>query len=83
MVFTIIVLKLPMFRVVRVRVSFLIGAQSLIVLLIPGYTLGSVSETKTGLTAQLTLTGNPCHVFSDDISNLTVKITYETTTRYV
>ncbi|KAF9457114.1 glycosyl hydrolases family 31-domain-containing protein [Collybia nuda] len=46
-----------------------------------GYSLGSLSETKTGLTAQLTLIGNPCNVFSDDITNLTIQVTYETTTR--
>ncbi|TFK33736.1 glycosyl hydrolases family 31-domain-containing protein [Crucibulum laeve] len=47
----------------------------------PGYTLGSVKETKTGLTAQLSLAGSACNAFGNDIANLTIQVTYESKTR--
>lgn len=46
-----------------------------------GYNLGSLSETKTGLLARLSLAGPACNAFGQDISNLTIRITYETPSR--
>lgn len=48
-----------------------------------GYTLVSLDEVETGLTAHLTLAGRPCNVFGDDIVNLTVQVTYEAISWYV
>ncbi|EPT05586.1 hypothetical protein FOMPIDRAFT_1034256 [Fomitopsis schrenkii] len=47
----------------------------------PGYTLNSLSETKTGLTAQLTLAGDACNAFGTDIVDLTLQVTYDTNER--
>ncbi|KAF5371361.1 hypothetical protein D9615_009680 [Tricholomella constricta] len=47
----------------------------------PGYTLHSLVETKIGFSAQLNLAGNACNAFGDDISELTIQVSYETTTR--
>ncbi len=47
-----------------------------------GYTLDSLKETETGLTAQLNLAGDACNAFGNDIANLTIQVTYETETRY-
>ncbi|KAL0579089.1 hypothetical protein V5O48_002931 [Marasmius crinis-equi] len=47
----------------------------------PGYSLNSVSETATGLVARLDLNGPPCDAFGNDISNLTIEVIYETTSR--
>ncbi|KII83963.1 glycoside hydrolase family 31 protein [Plicaturopsis crispa FD-325 SS-3] len=57
------------------------SAHSLNVSSCPGYTLGSVKETKTGLTAALSLAGPACNAFGQDIANLTIDVTYETTSR--
>lgn len=46
-----------------------------------GYTLGSLQETQTGLTAHLSLGGPACNAFGQDISDLTIQITYESQTR--
>lgn len=46
-----------------------------------GYTLSSLSETYSGLTAQLSLSGNACNAFGHDIANLTIDVKYETETR--
>ncbi len=46
-----------------------------------GYTLSSLKETNSGLTAQLSLAGDACNAFGHDISNLTIQVTYETETR--
>ena len=46
-----------------------------------GYTLGSLSQTKTGLTAQLTLAGDACNAFGTDIADLTLQVTYDTNER--
>ncbi|KAF8996142.1 glycosyl hydrolases family 31-domain-containing protein [Cyathus striatus] len=47
----------------------------------PGYTLNGLKETKTGLTAHLSLAGPGCNAFGSDITNLTIQVTYETKTR--
>jgi hypothetical protein len=47
-----------------------------------GYTLGSLSQSKTGLTAHLSLAGVPCNAFGQDIVNLTIQVTYESASRY-
>ena len=48
-----------------------------------GYTLGSLSETSTGLIAKLGLAGPACNAFGQDISNLTIQVTYESQSRWV
>lgn len=48
-----------------------------------GYTLKSLHETAFGLTAQLDLAGPACNAFGQDISNLTIQVTYETQARCV
>ncbi|KAF5346407.1 hypothetical protein D9758_012761 [Tetrapyrgos nigripes] len=47
----------------------------------PGYTLENVRETNSGLTASLSLAGPACNAFGTDISNLTIDVTYESTSR--
>ncbi|KAH8977329.1 glycosyl hydrolases family 31-domain-containing protein [Lactarius hatsudake] len=47
----------------------------------PGYVLDSFVENRSGFTAQLNLAGRPCNAFGDDILNLTIRVTYETTSR--
>ncbi|KAI0757718.1 glycosyl hydrolases family 31-domain-containing protein [Daedaleopsis nitida] len=47
----------------------------------PGYILSSLSETKNGLTAQLSMAGQACNAFGHDIVNLTLEVTYETKER--
>jgi alpha-glucosidase len=47
----------------------------------PGYTLHALQNTKTGLAAQLSLAGPACNAFGNDISNLTIEVTYESETR--
>ncbi|TCD60713.1 hypothetical protein EIP91_009634 [Steccherinum ochraceum] len=47
----------------------------------PGYTLQSLKETKTGLSAQLNLAGTACNAFGSDIANLTLEVTYDSDTR--
>jgi hypothetical protein len=49
----------------------------------PGYELQSLTETNTGLTAHLRLAGPACNAFGTDVDSLTVKVTYETQSRYV
>ncbi|KAG8221683.1 glycoside hydrolase family 31 protein [Butyriboletus roseoflavus] len=46
----------------------------------PGYTLGSLTESQYGLTAQLSLAGTPCNAFGTDITNLTIEVTYQSQT---
>jgi alpha-glucosidase len=48
-----------------------------------GYTLSSVNETSSGLTAQLTLAGAACNAFGSDVQNLTIAVAYESNTRYI
>ncbi|KAK2459580.1 hypothetical protein APHAL10511_008390 [Amanita phalloides] len=47
----------------------------------PGYKLLSITETTTGLIAQLQLAGPACNAFGTDVKVLTVAITYETKSR--
>ncbi|KAH9022012.1 glycosyl hydrolases family 31-domain-containing protein [Lactarius pseudohatsudake] len=47
----------------------------------PGYVLDSFVENQSGFTAQLNLAGRPCDAFGEDILNLTIRVTYETTSR--
>ncbi|OBZ71666.1 Alpha-glucosidase [Grifola frondosa] len=47
----------------------------------PGYTLSSVKETNTGLAAHLSLAGTACNAFGQDITDLTVQVTYESDSR--
>ncbi len=47
----------------------------------PGYKLGSLEETHTGLTAKLSLAGAACNAFGRDINDLTIEVTYEDATR--
>lgn len=46
-----------------------------------GYNLESLEESTHGLTAKLNLAGPACNSFGEDISNLTIQVTYETTSR--
>ncbi|KAF8815919.1 hypothetical protein BYT27DRAFT_7186387 [Phlegmacium glaucopus] len=46
-----------------------------------GYKLGSLEENDAGLTARLSLMGPACNAFGQDISDLTVQVTYETNSR--
>ncbi|PCH40075.1 glycoside hydrolase family 31 protein [Wolfiporia cocos MD-104 SS10] len=43
----------------------------------PGYTLTSLTETRTGLSAFLSLAGPACNAYGNDISDLTLEVTYE------
>lgn len=45
-----------------------------------GYTLGSLSESQYGLTAQLTLAGTPCDAFGTDIKDLAIEVSYQSQT---
>ncbi|KAH9911573.1 glycosyl hydrolases family 31-domain-containing protein [Epithele typhae] len=49
----------------------------------PGYSISSVTETATGLTARLGLAGHACNAFGHDVTNLTLEVTYDTQTRHV
>lgn len=44
----------------------------------PGYNAVHVSSQGAKLTADLTLAGKACNVFGDDIKNLKLQVTYET-----
>ncbi|KAG7095313.1 hypothetical protein E1B28_006078 [Marasmius oreades] len=47
----------------------------------PGYELTSRSDSETGFVAALKLNGPPCDAFGNDIPNLTIQVTYESTSR--
>ncbi|KAJ3553463.1 hypothetical protein NM688_g3600 [Phlebia brevispora] len=47
----------------------------------PGYSLSALHETEGGLTAHLDLAGPACDAFGRDIGNLTLEVTYDTSTR--
>lgn len=49
----------------------------------PGYTVGKVEQSNTGLTASLYLAGPACNAFGTDLANLTVQVTYEQQERLV
>jgi alpha-glucosidase len=44
----------------------------------PGYKASNVKTSNTGLTADLTLAGKACSVYGDDLTHLTLTVTYET-----
>lgn len=48
-----------------------------------GYTLTSLNETNTGLTALLNLAGPECNAFGKDVANLTLEVTYDSQSRSV
>lgn len=53
-----------------------------VLMLLLGYTLRSIKQNSTGLTAQLSLADAACNAFGRDILELTIQVTYETNTRY-
>lgn len=44
----------------------------------PGYTASNVVENESSFTADLTLAGDACNAFSDDIKDLKVLVEYQT-----
>lgn len=44
----------------------------------PGYTASNVVKTDSSLTADLTLSGTACNVYSDDIKDLKLAVEYQT-----
>jgi len=46
----------------------------------PGYKAANVKTSKHALTADLTLAGDACNVYGDDLKSLTLTVTYETST---
>lgn len=44
----------------------------------PGYSASNVEETTNGLTADLTLLGEPCNVFGIDAPELKLVVEYQT-----
>jgi alpha-glucosidase len=44
----------------------------------PGYAASNVVKTDSGLTADLTLAGAACNVYSDDIKDLKLVVEYQT-----
>jgi len=44
----------------------------------PGYEASNVVETDSGLSADLTLAGTACNVYSDDIKDLKLVVEYQT-----
>ncbi|KAI9062310.1 glycoside hydrolase family 31 protein [Trametes sanguinea] len=56
-------------------------APSLNVSSCPGYAVVSEKQTYRGLLVELSLAGQACNAFGDDIVNLTVEVTYETLSR--
>jgi alpha-glucosidase len=46
----------------------------------PGYAASNIVKTDSGLTADLTLAGTACNVYSDDISDLKLVVEYQTGT---
>ena len=47
-----------------------------------GYSLQSLQNTSTGFVAGLALAGPACNAFGNDITNLTVEVSYESQSRY-
>jgi|SRR5688572_29436212 alpha-glucosidase len=44
----------------------------------PGYAASNVQVSDTGLTADLTLAGEPCDAYGEDLKDLILEVTYET-----
>ncbi|KAJ3562776.1 hypothetical protein NPX13_g8438 [Xylaria arbuscula] len=47
----------------------------------PGYTASNIVETATGLTADLTLAGDPCNVYGNDVEALSLVVEYQAADR--
>ncbi|TKA74673.1 hypothetical protein B0A55_04709 [Friedmanniomyces simplex] len=47
----------------------------------PGYTAANVQETTTGLTADLTLAGQGCNAYGNDVKDLTLSVQYQSQER--
>ncbi|KAH7313840.1 alpha-glucosidase [Stachybotrys elegans] len=47
----------------------------------PGYVASDVTTSDTGLTARLSLAGDACNVYGDDLQDLILEVTYETANR--
>ncbi|KAF9528217.1 glycosyl hydrolases family 31-domain-containing protein [Crepidotus variabilis] len=45
-----------------------------------GYTLHTIREDDASLSAKLSLANKPCNIYGEDITDLTVEVTFETTT---
>lgn len=43
----------------------------------PGYRASNVQQNDTGLTADLTLAGEACNVFGQDVENLRLSVNYD------
>lgn len=43
----------------------------------PGYKASNVKTTASNLTADLSLAGTACNVYSDDLKSLTLQVTYD------
>ncbi len=49
--------------------------------LCPGYKASNVQHSSTGLTASLTLAGDPCNVYGVDVEDLTLSVEYQSKER--
>ena len=47
----------------------------------PGYKAGNVKQTRFGFTATLTLAGNACNVYGDDVDSLQLTVEYQSADR--
>lgn len=43
----------------------------------PGYKAANIAETKSGITADLTIAGSNCQAFGNDIANLVLEVNYQ------
>lgn len=44
----------------------------------PGYRASNVEETESGLTADLTLAGDACNIYGEDLESLKLVVEYQT-----
>lgn len=44
----------------------------------PGYKVGNVQKTESGIMAQMSLAGQACNAYGDDIQDLTLTVEYQT-----
>lgn len=44
----------------------------------PGYSASNIQTSSTGMTADLSLAGDACNVYGDDIHDLTLTVEYQT-----
>ena len=49
----------------------------------PGYRASNVKTSATGLTAKLTLAGQPCNAYGADLKDLILEVTYESGMRFL